>query len=415
MKKKVRVAVVGGGASGLAAAVTASGRFGRGSVAVIEKQAKTGRKLLATGNGRCNIGNRNLSRRNYHGDKKIIDSVLSGFDTDKAISFFSSLGLLIREDSEGRLYPYSNKASTVLDCLRYRLMQNGAEEICDFHINSIHKENDTFIISSDDNDIIFANNIIFASGSAASPSLGADTSGYSLLKKAGLKPAPLFPSLSPVPCSEKFKALKGVRARGTVSLFADNKKIAEKKGEIQFSDKGLSGICVFDLSRYVNEFFALGSVSGRECKKLSLSVDLMPETDRDEVFAYLKKCRRIFGGESSELILSFAFDKKLAGVIAARAGLKGRTCSSLNDQQLRMLADEIKELCFTPECLSGFETSQVSAGGYDSKTVDPETLMCRKIKNLYICGELLDADGDCGGYNLHFAFGSGIRAAEHIK
>ena len=251
MNLKIKVAVIGGGASGLFAAVAVSRRIGKGSTVIIERQSRTGRKLLATGNGRCNISNYRLSAKNYHGDKKIINSVLNNCSPDYLIKLCSELGLLLRKDSESRLYPYSNKASTVLDCLRNALETNNVKELCDTTIESIKREHDNFIISCG-NTIIYAKYVIIATGSPSAPYLGSDDSGYKLLNSLCIKHTSIFPSLSSVPCSNRIKSLKGVRAKGEITLTADNSIICKKTGEIQFTENGLSGICVFDLSRYIN-------------------------------------------------------------------------------------------------------------------------------------------------------------------
>lgn len=414
MNKKFKTAIIGGGAAGLSAAISVSQKTGCGSTVIIEKQNKIGRKLLATGNGRCNIGNSDLSSQHYHGDKKIINSVLSNYSLSDAEKFYSSMGLLLRKDSEGRIYPYSSRSDTVVECLRHQLQKFSVEVLCEFVIQNIRCEKNYFIISSGEHNI-YAQYIIFAAGSQASPSLGSDKSGYDLLKKAGILTTPLFPSLSPVICKEKYRQLKGVRAKGKVTLFGDEKIISSRNGEIQFTEQGLSGICIFDLSRYVNEFFACGSVSGANYNSLCISADLMPDYSESDVLGYLRKFRKMFDNADTQMILSTVFDKKLAAVLLHYTGIKCKKCSDITEPELKKLSHSVKDFRFTPSELSSFKNAQVSAGGFDSTSVDPSTLMCRKLKNLYICGEMLNVDGDCGGYNLHFAFGSGTIPAKTIK
>lgn len=414
MNKKYTAAVIGGGAAGMAAAIACSEKLGKGSTVIIEKQARIGRKLLATGNGRCNIGNNRLSEANYHGDKKIISSVLSYYTLNKEKRFLADLGLILRADNEGRLYPYSNRASTVLDCFRYRLSQNGVIELCDFNTVSIKKENDFFRISSG-GDTVFAKYVIISTGSPSSPSLGSDESGYRLLESLGLKKNTLFPSLSPVICKEKTKSLKGVRAKGKASVVADEKIISSRIGEIQFTENGLSGICIFDLSRQVNEYLKKGVISGSIYSNVKISIDLMPEYNESDLIGYLRKCRSFFAQRDSVEFLSAIFDKKLSAYVCSYSGIDNKKCRSITENEIKIIAWLVKNLEFTPEKISGYNNSQVCAGGYDSGIVFPETLMCKKIRNLFICGELLDVDGDCGGYNLHFAIGSGLLAAKSVK
>lgn len=410
---RVKAAVIGGGASGLTAAAECSKKLGNGSTVIIEKQNKTGRKLLATGNGRCNITNADVSEKHYQGDAKLIHSVVSHFPAQKMLSYMKSLGVLLRKESEGRIYPYSNQASTILDAIRSECSRRGVKELCDFKIVSIKKEKGRFVISSQER-TVYAEFLIFATGSKASPSLGADDSGYELLKSIGLKTTPCFPALSPICTKEVFKNLKGVRAKGQVTLLADNKPIKSTSGEIQFTDYGLSGICVFELSRYINEFLALGTVSGKKYGEVKLSVDVMQDYSFQEICDYIWDCKQIFFAENADTVLSGALNKKLSQALAGYCLLKDKPCRSLTGKDIKKLAGVVKNFVFTPKLFDAYKTAQVSAGGISSEYIYPDTLMSRSIKNLYICGELLDVDGDCGGYNLHFAIGSALLAADCI-
>ena len=411
--RKVKTAVIGGGASGLAAAIVSAERFGKGSTVIIERQARTGRKLLATGNGRCNITNRNASPEHYHGDEKIIQSVLGKFSPKDCENFFNKIGVLLRDEDEGRVYPYSNQASTVLDAMRMECERLGAEEICGFTVTSVTKRNGMFYICSDEM-TIESENVIFATGSQASPLLGANDTGYRLLHSLKIEATPLFPALSPVSTKEKYKSLKGVRAKGSVTLWADDQKIISRNGEIQFTDYGISGICVFEISRYVNEFFMLGKIAGVKYKSLQISVNVMKDYSLREICDYLVKCREIFSECRAGEILSGALNKKLSQTLIQVCGLASKPCYLLSGQDIKDIAYTAKNFLFTPVICDGYKSSQVSAGGVSSEYVIPETLMARNVKNLYVCGELLNVDGDCGGYNLHFAFGSGILAAKSI-
>lgn len=413
MNIKVHTAVIGAGVSGMSAAIEAGGKKGN-KIIILEKQNRPGRKLLASGNGRCNIGNTNMSPKFYHGDRAIIDSVLKFYTKERAERFYRSLGLLLYTDSEGRIYPYSNRADTVHECLKRKLKALNIDILSEFIISDIKKENSLFHISSN-TDNVYAENIIFAAGSKAAPYLGADNSGYDILSKLGFKTAATFPSLCPVECREKYSTLKGIRSKGIVDLYADGKNIVSETGEIQFTDTGISGICVFNISRYVNEFFTLGTVSGTICKKISISLDLMQEYSKSDLIGYLRKCRSIFGDESCKNILSAALNQKLSEVIVKTSGISECSCRALNEDDLSRIADNVKAFTFTPSRAGSFRNAQVCAGGYDSSAVEPKTLMSRKVKNLFICGEMLDADGICGGYNIHFAFGSGMLAAKNIN
>ena len=414
MNIKVRTAVIGAGASGLAAAITA-GEKKSGKTIIIEKQDRAGRKLLATGNGRCNISNLHIFRDNYHGDRAIIDRVLSNYPYERAERMCNSLGFLLRSDSEGRVYPMSNRSDTVLDCMLRKLRSLSVDIMYGEEIRFLGKPDDKFCIVLK-NDTVYADNIIMAAGSYAAPHLGSDKSAVKLMYDSfGFKYNTMYPALCPVICREKYASLKGVRAKGSVSLIADDNIIKTESGEIQFNDTGLSGICIFNLSGYVNEFLLCGTADGNNCKKIKISVDLMPDRHERDIIGFLRKCRRIFSGEDNTLLLSGLFDKKLSAVLMKCISAGSVTCEKLSEDDLRKAAHIIKNFEFTPSRISDVRNAQTAAGGYGSSIVEPATLMCRKVRNLFICGELLDVYGDCGGYNLHFAFGSGIMAAENIK
>ena len=413
LRKKMKVAVIGGGPAGLTAAIGCAQKFGKGCVLILEQQPKTGRKLLATGNGRCNISNALVSPDRYHGDTGLIQSVLRHFSPDDMHRFMRSLGVLLRQEADGRLYPHSNQASTILDALRSACHRLGVEELCDCPISSVRKEKGRFLISSPDL-TVDAEYVIFATGSQASSQLGANDSGYALLRSLGLSHSPLFAALSPVCTKETFKSLKGVRAKGSVTLLADGKPLRFTEGEIQFTDYGISGICVFELSRAVNEFFLSGTVDGQPCRELKLSADVMSAYTFPELCDYLTGCRPLFSEKYASELLAGALHKRLSAVVAGQCGLSDKICSALSRQDLKKLAHSAKHLLFTPVRSDALKNAQVSAGGFGSEMIDPDTLMARSIKHLYVCGELLDVDGDCGGFNLHFAVGSALLAADSI-
>ncbi len=408
-KLKIKIAVIGGGAAGLTAAIKCAEKFGGKNVIILERQINIGRKLLSTGNGRCNISNKNLSPEHYNGDKNIINHVLSDFSYKASKRFFGNMGILFREDSEGRAYPYSNQAATVLGCMLLQLDRLEVKRLCSFKINSIIKNENYFEISAV-NMTIYAEYVIFACGSAAYPSLGSNTSGFELLQNFGIPQPRLLPALAPIETIEKYRILKGVRAKGIVSMYADNELITEKQGEIQFTDKWLSGICVFDISRTVNEYLIY-----KKSHDIKLCIDLMPEYTESDLWVYLKKCKVLFSNEKAAELLTGALNKNLARTAATYAGIQDKLCRTLSGNDMQKLITAVKAFTFTPVYSENFNSSQVCAGGYGSDTVNPETLMAKKVDRLFICGEMLDADGECGGYNLHFAFGSAMKPAKYIK
>ena len=401
-----RAAVIGGGAAGLTAAIVWSRRLGKGQVILLEKQHKTARKLSATGNGRCNISNENISPEHYHGDPKLIESVLPRFSVERLKDFFREWGVWLRADGEGRLYPYSQQAATIVEALQRACRHYGVQERLSCGIRSLRRENGRFVITTEDS-MIHCDYLIMACGSQASPSLGADDSGLHLMKAFGLTPTPLFPALCPLTMQEKRRSIKGVRAKGTASLLTDGKVLRTASGEIQFTDSGLSGICIFDLSRAVNEFFTLGTADGHPVSRIQISLDLLSGHSFQSVCDFLENSRQFWSHEPAGCLLAGLLPRPLAEELTKTCGLSEKRCSSLTARDIKQLVNSAKRFICTPSGRSGFASAQVCAGGIDSRFVDPSTLMARSTKNLFICGELLDVDGDCGGFNLHFAVGSG--------
>ena len=411
--KKYKVAVIGGGASGLVCALRCAEKLGPDSTVILEKNKKCGRKLLATGNGRCNISNRNIEAARYHGDKKLIDEVLPCFTLRDSECFFRQLGIIFRYDDEGRAYPYSNRAETVLDMLRLKAQTLGVQEICEYNIKKIFKSHGLFNILSD-SETVTAEYVVFAVGSGASFPLGSED-GLNLIKSLGLKPTPIFPSLSPVSVKEKCNILKGIRARGTVSVKTGDKILTDSCGEVQFNDRSISGICVFEVSRVINEYLYFGTVSGKTVGNLNLCVDVMPSFSINGLCKYLTECREIFRDQVAGLILSAALNKKLSQYIVEACRLQNKHSDALTEKEIKLIAHTAKSLTFTPKIGDGLKSAQVCAGGFGCNEVDPHTLMSRKIKNLFIIGEALNVDGDCGGFNLHFAFGSAMIPVKSIN
>lgn len=403
------IAIIGGGASGLCAAICAARNLRKngilGKITVLERSSKVGRKLLATGNGRCNLSNENLDLSNFHGDIKIVESVFSRFAYCEISEFFSSLGLLTKTDSMGRVYPYSNRSDTVLSTLLLACKKYGIEIITDFTVLDIKRYKDKLEIISE-NRKISASSVIIACGSRANKGLGSNL-GYELLGKIGVTYSPLFPSLASVAVSENISTLKGVRVRGNVAFFADGKVIHSEDGEIQFTDKALSGICVFNISRYAGEFFKLGTVNENKCANIKIRLNLMPEYSFSEIISILQNRRKAFPKADCKELLAGILDEKLADYIAKKINPK-----SINDSTIKRLANMLSKIDFTPVKSDNNATAQVTAGGVTSKEIDVNTLALKSDKRIKFCGEILDVDGDCGGYNLSFAWASGMLCGE---
>ena len=251
----------------------------------------------------------------------------------------------------------------------------------------------------------------------ASSKLSTNGFGYKLAQKLNFSLSKPLPSLVTVPCKNRsLIALKGLRIKGSVSLVADGKSLKSENGEIQFSNGALSGICVFQLSRMVNEFFEYNSISGTKYNKINLVIDIMPEYTIEECRGLLYSRLAIMGKYPLENFFDGFLHKRVASAIMQECNIKidKRNCATLTKKEISSIAECLKCWCFTPSEKSNFENAQVTAGGVFAEEIDFNSMQSKKHKGLYITGELVDIDGICGGYNLHWAWTSGIIAGENI-
>lgn len=405
IQNRYDLAVVGGGAAGLTAAVAAAEeyikRHKHARIVVLEANSRVGKKILATGNGRCNLTNSGIDPIHYHGDTSFLPDFLSHYPPEKIISFFQSIGLVCREQDEGRVYPYNLQASAVLDVLRRQLEHFQVETICDFPVTRLKKTAQGFELFRETESVTAAK-VIVATGGMAYPQLGANGSGYQILKELGHNCTKLIPSLVQVTTEpRRAKPLKGARSPARASLYADGKLIAESSGEVQFTERGLSGICIFELSRMVGERY------GRQ--KLELSLDLMPEYPLERIVEFLKQQSEI--EELPALELCSGFLNKLVAPEVVKAALPHvpKTVGELDEHQLEEVARTVKRFRFPVTGTLDWKDAQVTAGGIPLDEVD-SNLQSRCCPGLYLAGEILNIDGDCGGFNLHWAWSTGLAA-----
>lgn len=409
---KSDIAILGGGAGGLMCGCAINKSDFNGTSVIIEAQNRCGKKLLATGNGRCNLSNKHITTNCYLGSGKAEAlNLFKKYNTSYIINYFENLGLLCRGDNEGRIYPLSNSASSVLDVLRLSLVNT--KEYCSCKIESIKKEKDKYIISCKEK-IFEAKKIIFTLGGKASPKLSSDGDGYKLLKSLGYNINSLMPSLSPVKVSSPLlPSLKGIRVKGNISLYCDNKLIKKESGEIQFTDNSLSGIAVFQLSPFVNEFFTKNTIQGKKYKQIMLSIDLLPEKTLDETLKILEKRKKTFANLCSEYFTGI-FHKRIGLALLKNNNIPtDKNITDLTSKEISLLAKNIKDWQFMPKCISDFNTAQVTGGGIDAGNINFNTMESKRDKGLYFAGEIVDVDGICGGYNLHWAWTSAIIAGEN--
>lgn len=408
MRELYDIAVVGGGASGLTAALSASIRTEQMKqplrVVLLEGNARVGKKLLATGNGRCNLTNRGVSPAHYHGDRKLAASVLEQYPSKRIIEFFQELGLLCRELDEGRVYPYSLQAASVLDILRQQAEQYGVEMLCDCPVSRAVRQKNGFTLFSNER-TIQARRVILATGGLAYPQLGANDSGHRMAKELGHSVTPLYPALVQMKTeSKRAKPLKGMRSMAEAVLWCDGKELQKSAGEVQFTEHGLSGICIFELSRKVEPLL-------QKKRKIEVSLDLLPEYTEQSIFQILCKTAEklpklpgidLMGGLLNKMvgreILRLAVPNLPQAAYGFRTG------------QLRAAARMAKMFCFPITGVMPWSSAQVTAGGIPLQELCMNTMESNRCKGLYLTGELLNVDGDCGGFNLHWAWSTGLIA-----
>ncbi len=416
--RRTEIAVVGGGASGLMAALTAAEEQKRQhrpiSVLVLEAAQKPGRKLLATGNGRCNLTNMRGELSRFHGDVPAAEAVLGKYPPQAVVRRFLSLGLLCREEDEGRVYPNSGQAASVLSLLLEHLQALGAEILCEWPVSQISREGAGFRLHSSQGDEMLAQRVILATSGKAAPQLGSNGSGYALSKAAGHSCTPCFPALVPVICGEnkRCKALHGVRCRGRVSLLGDGKLLGEELGEIQFTDYGLSGVCVFQLSRMASEWAQSKTVNGKRFTSLQFSLDLLPNYTHEELLGMLQRRKRLLPKSDSMALLSGFLPVALARQITKEVLEKAAPLEILSPSDIEKTLLAAKNYTFTVKTTQDWNRAQVTAGGVPLSEICPQTLESSRCSGLYLCGELLNLDGDCGGYNLQWAWASGMAAGK---
>jgi len=375
------ITVIGGGPSGMAAAISAA-RQGAKAVRLIEKNSILGRKLLATGNGRCNLTNTNCP------------------ESEATLRFFAELGLLTRAEAEGRVYPYSEQAAAVQEALIHELRNLKVEVLCNIEIQTIEKANPGFQILSG-KDRFYSDAVILTTGGKAGPQYGSTGDGYRFAKALGHNIVRPMPSLVQMVSDRPFlKELKGVRAKGQVELLRGNEVVDRETGEIQFTEDGLSGICIFNLSKE----YGLGDI---------ISIDLFPdysEQTLEDIF--LNRKITLHSRRMSEFFNGM-LHKKLIPVFLAELSLDlNRKAAGLNRGDITKMVKILKNWRISITGTKGWKEAQVTAGGVDLSEIDLYTMESVRMPNLYFAGELLNVDEKCGGYNLQWAWSSGIAAGK---
>lgn len=396
--------IIGAGASGLVAAIAAARCKSR--VLVIEKKDTAGKKILATGNGKCNFTNLVQKPECYRSeDLTFAMKVLSSFDVLKTVSFFEELGILVKERN-GYLYPNSEQASSIVKVLMMECRKLNVKFCYNEAVIDIKKPFYTVITAAASESIsYYAKRLIIATGGCASPKLGSDGSGFSLARTLGHNIIKPLPALVQLRASDKYcKTISGVRTEAVVKLYADNRLLADEKGEVLFTDYGISGIPVLQISRFA------AKALDKNCK-VHLKLDLLPVLSAKELQARLYERIKLNPDRNTEEMLVGLLNHKLAYAIIREAGLDPYKLSGrLSGQELNLLAGNIKEFVMHIKATNSFEDAQVCSGGVDTAEIDAATMESRLHKGLYFAGEIVDVDGTCGGYNLQWAWSSGYLA-----
>lgn len=387
------VLVIGGGASGMMAALTAS-ECENNHVILAERQSRMGRKLLSTGNGRCNLTNRELTPANYHGEApSFCKHALQAFDVEETLRYFHSLGLLTVTESNGRVYPYSDSANSVLDVLRLRLEhRENVQILTSCEILSASRRKGRFFAATAET-TLEADRVVICAGGAAGSKLGGTDLGYKLLSSFGHTRTKLYPSLVQLRTElDRIRGLKGVRTQAKVRFGTQ-----ERCGELQFTDYGVSGPVIFELSR--------GAVGGE------LQIDFLPELTYDELLSMLEHRCESMPNLKAEDLLTGILHNRLGRTLLRNCGISLEIpCEEVINLQKLVYTVKHFTLCITGNM--GLDQAQVTAGGIRTNEFDPCTMQSKLCKGLYAAGEVLDIDGDCGGYNLQWAWSSGRLAGE---
>lgn len=405
------LAIIGAGASGLACAIAAAQKSSKLKIILLENKERIGKKILATGNGKCNLSNTDKRiEKNYHSnDMEFVRKVFNKYDYEENIIFFNRLGLVCRVDSEGRIYPYSQHSSSVLDSLRNECERLHVKTKCSVTINSIKKEQEKFKISTDEATVV-CDNLVIASGGMSYIN-SQRLNGYDILKKFGHSITELYPSLVALKVQNPIKSLKGLRAPAIATLFINSQEVQSEVGEIQFTEQGISGIAIMQLSQRIAR-----GISKAKKEAYTVSLDLMPSYTKEGIIKIIKEKITLNAETPTFELLCGIFHKMLARAIIVTAIKKDipENIAALSLKNIEDITKCIKNFEFKIVGTTGFANAQVTGGGARLNQFNPETMESTLTSGLYAAGEVLDVVGACGGFNLNWAWSSGRIAGESV-
>ena len=390
------IGIIGGGASGMAAALAAAENPGN-QVIMIERQARVGRKLQATGNGRCNLSNLHAGSQGYHGENpRFSDYAIDRFPPEETLIWFQNLGLFTVAEPSGRVYPYSDQANSVVDVLRFALEKPNITQKLGFEVEKVKKTGAGFRLEGSA-ETVECDKLIIACGGLAGTKLGGTMSGYKFLRGMGHKCTKLRPTLVQLKSGwSGVQGLKGVRCNCHAAIYHNGQLHSEGAGELQFTEYGISGPVIFEISRDVCQ----------EKGEWVCRLDFLPEISAEALASELQR-RRNTPLPASELLTGILHNR-LGRVLSQSAGIsQNRKVAELTDYDIQQAVRAVKNFEIGLTEPMGMDSAQVTAGGIFTKEFDDRTMESRIVPGLYACGEVLDIDGDCGGYNLQWAWSSG--------
>ena len=398
------ILILGGGAAGLAAGLAAAQSAPRAQVVVLERSPRPGKKLLATGNGRCNLDNTGIAPERYFtADPAALLPLLDAVNAADPLGWFRALGLYTRTDEAGRIYPYSNQAADVLALLEHHLAQHHVQLRTGCTVRTLSQSRSGYAVQFEtaegSTETLRADAVICAMGGAAGPQFGTDGFGTRFAAQCGGRTEPLYPCLTALQCAKPNKTLAGIRAKAAASLLDGSRVLAAETGEVQFTDYGLSGICIMDLTRHLTP----------AVKSPAVELDLFPDVAEDALSALFAVRVPLLPGDTAADFWLGLLNAKLGRALWQAAGLPDADVHRLSAAQWQKLAHTAKHWRFDGLTPCGWKQAQVTGGGLALTELEPD-FQFKGCPGLYFVGETLDCVGRCGGFNLHWAFGSGLAA-----
>lgn len=405
-----KIVVIGGGISGVTSAINA--KNDNNEIIILEGKEKPLKKLLITGNGRCNYFNEEFMPSKYHSyNENILNNLITQENKTKVLNFFKSIGIIPRM-KDGYYYPYSNQAISVKNSFLKEIERKKIDLKLNCYVKDIKKENDKFLVYYND-DVIICDKVIISTGGKSYSKTGSDGFGYNMCEKLGHTINNLLPGLVGLKCEGSFfKKLNGVRGKATVSLFINDKFVEKEIGEVQFTNYGLSGICIFNLSSLVSRAL-------EEKEKVKISINFLEDlaiNNKDDFKEFFLSMNSNLLNRTISDFLDNLLNYKLTNIILDRTRMNGdKLLSEFTENEINVLGENLLSFSVNVIDTNGYDMAQVTTGGVSLSEIDLLTFQSKLIPGLYLTGEVLDVDGICGGYNIAFAVLSGIIAGESVK